>query len=160
MEMRKFTRHRPTHIGLVFSKQSTTHRGMLKCVTNAADIGARHPTLGDETLLRNIQVEFVECVKNRLQLEHLYLPAFEVERGRVQNAIAMLQRYADHSGHIGETRHNRAEKLDARRRTLGAIVDDGSAKALGNFMDACAKLIAGEEEEKNRLLEVVSLYKG
>ena len=59
-------------------------------------VGRRHPALGDQTLLRHVQVEPVERVVDGLDLAHLDEPGADVLGGGDQHAVTVVLGLGQH----------------------------------------------------------------
>ena len=71
-----------------------------RCATKgklyALQVSDRAPTLSNETLLCDVQVEHVQSVVDRLDLAHFDVPDLDVLGGRHQDSVSMVLGLSQH----------------------------------------------------------------
>lgn len=71
------------------------YRSPAQCQLDSLQVQGRHPALGDEALLRHIQIEQVQRVVDGLNLAHLHEPVFDVLGGSHENAVTVVLRLSE-----------------------------------------------------------------
>lgn len=135
---------------------SNTYRSTAQCQLNGFRIKQWHPTFGDQTFLRDIQIEQIQCVVDCLDFAHLDKPILELFGGRNQYATSMVLCLPQHRVQIFDTCHHAHGHFTAIGRCLRAWVQC-CTETFANLLYASFKLVALKEYDEHGFVDIVTL---
>jgi hypothetical protein len=121
------------------------------------DVKNRHPALGDQTLMRHVQVEQVQRVVNRLDLADFHEPVLEVLGSGDQHAMTMILSLSQDSVQVLDSCLGVNGHFAAVSRRFWAWIES-RAESFANLLDANLELITLEEDDEDGLVDVVALW--
>lgn len=116
----------------------------------------RDPALGNQTLLRHVQVEQVESVIDGLDLADLDEPIFEFLRRGDEHAMTMILSLTENGVQIFNASHDAHRHLATIGRCLWTWIQCRT-ETLADLLDAGLQLVALEEDDEHRFVDVVTL---
>jgi hypothetical protein len=115
-------------------------------------ISDRTPALGDQTLLRNINIEQIESMINGLDFARFRHPHSNILCGCNQNTMSMILSLAQNSLQIFNSGHNSNRHFSTLLRRIWTWIES-SAKSFTNLLDTRLKLFALEKDDENALVD-------
>ena len=125
---------------------------------NRFQIGDRNPALGNQALLRHVQVEEIQRVVDGLDLAHLDEPVLDVLGRSDQHPVAVVLSLAEDRVQIFDASHDADGHFATFGRRFRTGVECG-AKAFTDLLDSRLELVTLKEDDEHRLVNLVALTK-
>lgn len=120
------------------------------------DVVSWNPALADQTFLRNVHVEHVHDVINRLHFVHHDDPLGQILGDGDQNSLSLVLRLIDDHVQIFQAHLNTFQHVRTFVIVVGARIQAGVI-ALANFLDAALQLLALEEGDEDVFVDIFVL---
>ncbi|GMR50579.1 hypothetical protein PMAYCL1PPCAC_20774, partial [Pristionchus mayeri] len=131
----------------------------LQSVSDIIDVSERDPAFTHEESTDTIEVEQIQRVVHRLLQVHLLEPGHVVVGGGLEYSEAVLSRLSNHSLQVGDAGANLSDAVLSFLRRPGTVGEELRLEAIGDLVDDAPESISLVEDDKHRLVHLVSLLR-